>query len=48
MLTVAVSQEEAQKLVYAQSQGKITFGLLNDESEIDADRAGTGAQNLFE
>jgi len=48
LLTVAVDQEEAQKLVYAQSQGKITFGLLNDESEIDPTAPGTGAQNLFE
>jgi pilus assembly protein CpaB len=48
LLTVAVDQGDAQKIVYAQGHGKITFGLLNDKSEVDKDEAGTSAQNLFD
>ncbi len=48
LLTVAVDQKEAQKLVYAQNNGTITFGLLNDDSEINRGDPGTTAQNLFE
>jgi len=47
LLTVAVDQKDAQKLVYAQEHGRITFGLLNEESEINPSEPGTGAQNLF-
>lgn len=48
LLTVAVDQKEAQKLVYAQDNGKITFGLINSESDIDRTEPGTTAGNLFE
>jgi pilus assembly protein CpaB len=48
LLTVAVDQEDAQKIVYAQGHGKITFGLLNDKSEVDKNESGTSAQNLFD
>jgi pilus assembly protein CpaB len=48
LLTVAVDQEDAQKLVYAQnSGGTITFGLINQESKIDPADPGASADNLF-
>ena len=48
LLTVAVDQKEAQKLVYAQnSGGTITFGLLNKESKVDRNDPGASADNLF-
>ena len=49
LLTVAVDQKDAQKLVYAQnSGGTITFGLLNDKSEVYRSEPGTSAENLFD
>ncbi len=48
LLTVAVDQKDAQKLVYAQnSGGTITFGLLNAKSEVNRSDPGTSADNLF-
>jgi pilus assembly protein CpaB len=32
ILTLALTQEEAQKLIFAQSQGELYFGLLDDDS----------------
>ena len=48
LLTVAVDQKDAQKLVYAQnSGGTITFGLINEQSEINRADPGASADNLF-
>jgi pilus assembly protein CpaB len=35
IVTLALTQEEAQKLIFAQTQGELYFGLLNDESRTD-------------
>ncbi len=49
LLTVAVNQAEAQKLVYGPEQRRqITFGLLNEESEVDRSDPGVTAENLFD
>ena len=49
LLTVAVDQKDAQKLVYAQnSGGTITFGLLNEKSKVDRTDPGASADNLFD
>jgi len=48
LLTLAVDQTEAQKIVYAQGHGKVTFGLLTDTSRINASDSGTTAKNLFD
>lgn len=49
LLTVAVDQTDAQKLVFAQENGgKITFGLLNEKSDVTRDDPGASAENLFD
>jgi pilus assembly protein CpaB len=48
ILTLGVTQEQAQKIIFAQSQGELYFGLLNDDSEVDPRRPGTTDDNLFE
>lgn len=47
LLTLAVDQKEAQKIVYGQGHGKVTFGLLTDKSKVDPTDTGTSAKNLF-
>jgi pilus assembly protein CpaB len=46
ILTLALSQAQAEKLIYAQGHGELVLGLLNDESVV---RPGTGvtAEDLF-
>lgn len=46
ILTLAVTQAEAQKIVLAQSQGQLYFGLLTDKSQT-APGAPTNFENLF-
>ena len=46
LFTLALSQDEAQKVAFAASRGELSFGLLNDSSEVKAD-AGAAPQNLF-
>ena len=49
LLTLAVDQEQAQKIVFAQSQGPVTFGLLDPDSPtINVEDPGTTADNLFD
>ncbi len=48
LLTVSVDQADAQKILYASGHGKLTFGLLNDKSEITKADPGANAGNLFE
>jgi hypothetical protein len=49
LLTLAVDQAAAQKLVYARDHGAtLTFGLLTDKSEIDKSATGTTERNLFD
>ena len=46
-MTIAVSQPQLEKLVFAQTQGELYLGLLNDASEVDPG-PGTNADNLFD
>lgn len=45
-MTIAVTQKQLETLVFAQTQGELYLGLLNDASEIEPDQ-GTNADNLF-
>lgn len=46
ILTLAVTQIEGQKTVYASINGQLNFALLSDDSKV-APGPGTGASNLF-
>lgn len=46
LLTVAVDQKQAQKVLFASSNGELAFALLDGESEVASDK-GVTAQNLF-
>ena len=46
LLTLAVSQQDAEKLLLAKSAGSLSFGLLNADSKV-AMTAGTTQANLF-
>lgn len=47
ILTLALTQPEAQKIVFASQTGKLYFGLLTDTSKV-APGPGTSSQNLFQ
>lgn len=47
ILTMALTQEQAQKIIFAQSQGELYLGLLNDESETEVGPPAT-LDNLFD
>jgi pilus assembly protein CpaB len=46
LFTLAVNQNEAEKVMYASSNGELTFGLLNNKSKVKAG-PGVTATNLF-
>jgi pilus assembly protein CpaB len=46
LLTLAVSQANAEKVMYASTNGTLAFGLLNDDSQVSASKGVTGT-NLF-
>ncbi len=46
LLTLGVSQGEAQRVLYAASNGELAFGLLTKDSQVAPDR-GADAENLF-
>jgi pilus assembly protein CpaB len=48
LLTLAVDQKEAEKLIFGQTQGQLYFGLLTDTSPEITKDAGTNAGNLFQ
>lgn len=48
LLTLAVDQREAQKIVYASEHGRLYFGLLDGDSEVSATDPGVTAENLFD
>jgi len=48
LLTLAVTQEEAQKVVYGSQHGQMYFGLLTDQSDVDVSDGGVTAENLFD
>lgn len=47
LLTLAVSQEEAEKVIFAARNGEVAFALLTDESDVDASKPVTSAE-IFE
>lgn len=46
LLTLAVSQSEAERVMYASRNGSLAFGLLNDDSQV-APSTGVDQDNLF-
>lgn len=46
LLTIAVTQKDAEKVIWAYSHGKLAFALLNDHSATGYDR-GVGRDNLY-
>jgi len=46
ILTLALTQEQAQKLIQAQTAGSLYLGLLNDKSDTDEAASGTTTDNL--
>lgn len=48
ILTLAVDQTEAQKIVYGSQHGQMYFGLLTADSKVDKSDAGVTAKNLFD
>lgn len=46
LFTLAVNQVDAEKIMYATSQGELTFALLNDKSKVKLG-PGVSAKNLF-
>ncbi|WP_395694781.1 Flp pilus assembly protein CpaB [Nocardioides sp.] len=47
LLTVAVDQGQAQKVLYASTNGELAFALLNGQSAVKAGSTGVTAANLF-
>jgi pilus assembly protein CpaB len=47
LLTLAVDQADAQKLIFAKDHGTLTLALLTSTSTVDQTAPGTTAQNLF-
>jgi len=46
LLTLAVKQDEAEKIMFASTHGELSFGLLNDKSKVKAG-PGVTSSNLF-
>jgi len=46
LFTLALQQDDAQKVTFAASRGDLSFGLLNQKSKVKAD-PGADAKNLF-
>jgi pilus assembly protein CpaB len=46
LLTLALDQSDAEKVMYASTNGSLSFGLLNDDSQV-APSKGVTAANLF-
>jgi pilus assembly protein CpaB len=46
LFTLAVDQEDAEKVLFASTHGELSFGLLNDRSKVRP-TAGVSQQNLF-
>lgn len=47
LLTLALTQDQAQRIIFAQGHGELALGLLNDKSKVRPD-AGTSFTSLFE
>jgi pilus assembly protein CpaB len=47
LLTLSVDQVQAEKILYAQGNGELAFGLLTDESAVAPDAGPMTFENLF-
>jgi pilus assembly protein CpaB len=47
LLTVSVNQVQAEKILFAQANGELAFGLLTDASEVAPDAGPMTFENLF-
>lgn len=48
ILTLAVDQRQAERVIYAQQNGGLSFALRNSDSEVNAASTGVTIDNLFE
>jgi pilus assembly protein CpaB len=48
ILTLALDQEQAQRVIQASTDGQLYFGLLNDESQVDPNLPGTTTETLLD
>ena len=48
LLTLAVDQGDAQKVVYGSQHGQLYFALLSQDAELSTSNPGTTAENLFD
>lgn len=48
LLTLAVDQEEAEKIIYATQNGDLSFALRNSDSQVDPGNTGVTMTNLFQ
>jgi pilus assembly protein CpaB len=46
LFTLAVDQDEAERIMYASKTGELTFALLNDKSKVKSG-PGVSSTNLF-
>ncbi|WP_426244145.1 Flp pilus assembly protein CpaB [Nocardioides sp. LHG3406-4] len=47
ILTLAVDQKEAERVIYSQQNGDLSFALRNSDSEVTASDSGVTIDNLF-
>ena len=47
IMTLALTQEEAQKVILASQTTTLYMGLLDDKSEVDPEIPGTTSENLL-
>lgn len=47
MMTLALNQKDAQKIIFAQDNGSVYFGLLNKKSVVKMDTSATSLSNIF-
>ena len=48
IMTLALTQEEAQKVILASQTTQLYMGLLDDKSKVDPNIPGTTSQNLLD
>jgi pilus assembly protein CpaB len=47
LITMALDQQQVEKMTFAASNGELSFALLTDKSTVQADSAGMDATSLF-
>jgi pilus assembly protein CpaB len=48
LMTLALNQRDAQKVLFAQGSGELAFGLLTGETEMNPNLPGANAGNIFQ